>query len=159
MPAGAAGYPYDTSVKFDWPETTPMAGHCEPGSYSGTFSCDLSNGLGLFTIMGPVSFTLAASNSGEFLTISGGMLNFDTQVGLGNFPAMASLSGQLDCDKNELSAKVEMGSSALPFFGQMDGHLDRLTDTLTGTWKLSSGTDPTMPGLIGCTGTWSVTKQ
>jgi len=160
MTSAPAGYPYDTNVHFDWPSTTPMAGHCQPGSYSGNFTCDLSGGTGLFTIMGPVQFTLSPSSSGEFLTISGGTLDFDTQVGLGNFPATAGLSGQLDCEMNELHAKVENGvGSSVPFYGQMDGRLDRLTETLTGTWTLASGTDPTVPSLISCTGTWSATRQ
>ena len=158
---GAAGYPYDTSVRFDWPETSPMAGHCDPGTYAGNFSCDLSNGLGLFTISGPVTFTLAPSMSGEFLTITGGMLKMDTQLGGGDFPAMASLSGQLDCDKNELDAKLDngVGVSVVPFTGTMTGQLDRLTGTITGTWKLAEGTDPTAPSLLSCTGTWSTSKQ
>src|SRR5262245_4437411 len=55
MPSGAGGYPYDPSVTFDWPVTMPMAGNCQPGTYSGQFSCDVDQGFfGKVTYSGPV---------------------------------------------------------------------------------------------------------
>lgn len=155
------GYPYDTTVEFDWPATLPMDGKCRPGTYSGEFECDMSGGLGWFIISGPVVFTLAPSASGEFLEITGGKLQFDVENLGGSFPAEAGISGELDCATNALTASVEngVGVSIVPFFGTMEGDLDRLTETLTGTWSLRDGTDPNVPPFYSCTGTWSTARE
>jgi hypothetical protein len=168
MTSPPAGYPYDTSIHFDWPQTTPMAGQCRPGTYSGTFQCSLGNALAP-SFSGPVTFTLSESPSGEFLEISNGTLQL---MANGAITSMSDLTGRLDCNTNEFHANVENGMTNILFFskfvGRLDGRLDRLTETLTGTWTLAAdlgnfpnGTVPdsgTTP-LFGCTGTWSVTRQ
>jgi hypothetical protein len=172
MTSGAAGYPYDPSVSFDWPSTTPMTGKCQPGTYSGQFSCDVDEGfLGKVTYSGPVSFTLTASAAGEFLEITNGMLK-----GTGNgIPFMGDLVGKLDCATNAFTATTSNGTAtilifATPVGGALDGHLDRLTQTLSGTWTLgpdlgaagtggAAGAGGAATMTFGCTGTWSVVRQ
>jgi hypothetical protein len=176
MPSSAGGYPYDPSVTFDWPATMPMAGKCQAGTYSGQFSCDVDEGFfGKVTYTGPVSFTLTASPTGEFLEITNGMLQ-----GTGNgIPFMGDLVGKLDCNTNAFTARTSNGTATILFFptpigGNLDGHLDRLTQTLAGTWTLgpdygaggsagaagasgAAGAGAAM--AFGCTGTWSVVRQ
>lgn len=149
-----------------------MAGKCQPGTYSGQFSCDVDEGfLGKVTYSGPVSFTLTASPTGEFLEITNGMLQ-----GNGNgIPFSGDLVGKLDCSTNEFSARTANGMATILFFptpigGTLDGRLDRLTQTLAGTWTLGPDTGMTGSGgaagaggaatmAFGCTGTWSVVRQ
>jgi hypothetical protein len=157
MTASPPPYPYDPGVKFDWPETTPMGGSCRPGTYSGTFECAVDYGLlGKMPWSGVVTFTLAASSSGEFLEIKNGTLQVNA---IGGPPLMADLSGKLDCSTNEFHASTMNGAF---FSGILEGHLDRLTETLTGTWTLSAdlgagGAEGTP--LVSCMGTWSVVRQ
>ena len=149
-----------------------MAGKCRPGTYQGQFTCDVATLLGKLTFSGPVSFTLAASPSGEFLEISNGTLQANANGGI---PIMADLSGKLDCSTNELHASTMNGMATIlifaqTFFGVLDGHLDRLTETLTGTWTLTpelgapgsggaSGAGGAAGLTYGCMGTWSVARQ
>jgi hypothetical protein len=170
MTSPPAGYPYDTSIHFDWPATAPMAGQCRPGTYSGTFQCSVGMAMGLApTFSGPVTFTLTESPSGEFLEISNGTLQATANGGI---TAKSDLSGRLDCNTNQFHANVENGTTSILFFGmfvgRLDGRLDRLTETLTGTWTLAADLgnfpngivpDSGAPPLFGCTGTWSVTRQ
>jgi hypothetical protein len=97
--------------------------------------------------------------NGEFLSISGGSLDFNPMFAGITFHSMATLSGQLDCATNELDIKVDNGMSVVPFYGTMKGQLDRLTGTIAGNWTLTVGTDPSTPGFISCTGPWSAVKQ
>jgi hypothetical protein len=172
MTSGTAGYPYDPGVTFDWPSTMPMAGKCQPGTYSGQFSCDVDEGLfGKVNFTGPVSFTLTASPAGEFLEITNGML-----VGNGNgIPFMGDLVGKLDCNTNAFTATTSNGTATILIFptpvgGTLEGHLDRLTQTLAGTWTLgpdssafgsggAAGAGGAAAVAFGCTGTWSVVRQ
>jgi hypothetical protein len=165
MTAPPAGYPYDPNVHFDWPETTPMVGQCRPGTYTGTFQCSLGSAL-TPSFSGPVTFTLSSTPDGEFLTISSGTLQANAN---GTISAMGNLSGELDCTNNVFHAAVEDGTTSIlvPFFGRLDGKLDRLTETLTGTWTLAPNIGNSSGGLpdggaaplFGCSGTWSVVRQ
>jgi len=146
---------------FDWPETTPPVGTCEPGSYSGTFTCDVSFIPGTPTgrVEGPISFVLKPSADGEFLVIEKGRMD---AVAVGFVPFGADLDGKLDCATSVFSADAINGVyGPVPpgiFFGVLDGKLDRLASTLTGTWTLTGGTKEA-PQLISCSGAWSAVKK
>jgi hypothetical protein len=150
-----------------------MAGQCRPGNYSGQFACNVNFGLGMLMFGGPVEFTLAQSADGEFLQISNGTIRADDMSQ--SATASGTLTGQLDCSKNSFHATIRDGMYTVTlvngsFLGTLDGHLDRLTETLTGTWSfvpvlgnLPSGGLPdaaaalTLP--LSCQGTWSVTRD
>src|SRR5262245_2959068 len=126
MTSAPAAYPYDTGVKFDWPETTPMAGQCRPGTYSGTFTCDVDLGLGMLKFEGPVQVTLAEGGTGEFLVIQNGTLRADdtTQGATGS----GTLTGTLDCATNTFHATIRDGIYMVTivggsFLGTLDGRL------------------------------------
>jgi hypothetical protein len=148
----------DPNVHFTWPEAT-LDGPCLAGTYEGTFSCALGPGLfGLppFTVSGPVSFTLAESENGEFLEITDGALNGEAM----GYVFSATLAGQLDCVTNEFAADAlngTYGATGFPpggtFAGDMAAQLDRTSQTLNGQWSLSPN------GFTPCVGPWSATRQ
>jgi len=155
------GNPYDPTISFTWPESNPPAGSCDPGSYTGTFTCDIAfiPGFPPGQVTGPVTFTLSPSASGEFLEIKNGRLDA-TANGSINFGC--DLVGQLDCATRTFHADAQNGTWGTPpfggtFFGSMDGTLDGLTSTLTGTWSLTAGT-MAAPTAQPCTGPWSAVK-
>jgi hypothetical protein len=136
------------------------------------FECDADGGIfgKIHLFNGPVSFTLTASPDGEFLEITNGLVQGNAN---GVIPFKSDLDGKLDCSTNEIHASTTDGTAMILIFGAnfigvLDGHLDRLTNTITGTWTLA----PTLvnmgaPGTLGdggaplvhCTGTWSATRQ
>lgn len=156
--------PPDPKITFDWQDTQPGQGKCQPGTYSGTFTCyyltmgdtDPNDAI---EITGPVVFTLTQSQNGEFLEVSDGHLDGLAALVFG---FSAKLSGKLDCSTNMLDAMAVDGMygfgdpMALPvggFEGGLKGTLDRSTLTLTGQWALS-----VTSGYSGeCDGPWMAT--
>jgi hypothetical protein len=163
-PGGATGFQdagsstpvYDPSVHFDWPEYDGNAGGCVAGTYVGTFECKYDDPTNPFAsnidVTGPVAFTLAESQSGEFLEIEDGKLD-GTAVLIIQFTG--PLQGKLDCSTNRFDAQVVNGTSlAGPFAGTLSGKLDRVAQRLSGEWNLSITTMPSG----ACKGPWSVTR-
>ena len=119
-------------------------------------SCALGPGLfGLppFTVSGPVSFTLAQSENGEFMKITDGILEGNAM----GYVFTAALAGQLDCDTNEFAADALNGTYGTPpfngtFAGDLSAQLDRTSQTLNGSWSLSPN------GFQPCVGPWSATR-
>jgi hypothetical protein len=155
------GNPYDPSVSFTWPESNPPPGTCQPGTYKGTFTCEISfiPGFPPGQVTGPVSFTLSPSANGEFLEIQNGRLDATAS---GTTPFGCDLIGKLDCATRTFHADAQNGTWGTPpftgtFFGSMDGTLDGLTNTLTGTWALTPGTMAAPQGGP-CNGPWTAVK-
>jgi hypothetical protein len=150
---------YDPSVTFEWPETAATGDPCLPGTYVGEFTCDyVIIGLIPGRVTGPVSFTLEPSMDGEFLEVRDGQL--DGTAAEYNVAFESLLAGQLDCETNSFSAAAQDGSYTDgfllvgTFLGTLDGRLDRPTQTLTGTWSLT-----TPEAAITCVGPWSAVLQ
>lgn len=157
-----ASVPYDPSVQFDWPETMAQAGSCEPGTYTGQFTCELSfiPGLPPTQVTGPVTFTLQPSANGEFLEIKNGRLDATAN---GTIAFGCDLVGKLDCATRTFTASAQNGTYGTApfggtFFGDMSGVLDGVTHTLSGQWALTAGT-MAMPQAAPCKGPWSAVKQ
>jgi hypothetical protein len=170
MPAANGDYqsmltPPDPKIMFDWQETTPGMNDCQPGTYTGTFTCNYT-GPGIddsnpFVATGPVVFTLTKSQNGEFLEISDGHIQ---GLADGIFDFHATLQGQLDCSTNMLIGMAMDGAYGLgdadvlpvgAFEGALSGTLDRSSATLSGDWNLSI-TDGLGAGGA-CVGPWSAT--
>ena len=156
------GLPVDRTGAFDWPEATPSEGACEAGVYEGTFTCDVTffPGLPPGQITGPLKFALTPSANGEFLEIKDGRMD---AVAVDSVPFGSELSGKLDCNTKGFHADTVNGTYGTApflgqFFGSLDGTLNSVTNTLSGTWTLTSGTKE-MPQLTSCTGTWTSVKQ
>jgi hypothetical protein len=157
--------PPDPKITFDWQETTPGQNACQPGTYSGTFTCDYT-GPGIdpanpFVATGPVVFTLQKSQNGEFLEITDGHIQ-----GLADeiFDFHATLNGQLDCSTNMLAGMAVDGmyglgdANALPvgaFQGTLGGTLDRTSVTLSGDWNMMITDGLGADGA--CVGPWTAT--
>lgn len=157
--------PPDPKIAFDWQETTPGKNECQPGTYSGTFTCNYT-GPGIdpsapFVATGPVVFTLMKSQNGEFLEISDGHIQ-----GLADliFDFNSKLQGRLDCTTNMFTAMAVEGTyglgdaNLLPvglFQGTLSGTLDRSSATLSGEWSLMV-TDGLGAGGT-CVGPWTAT--
>lgn len=158
----------DRDAGFEWPETEPGAGSCEPGTYTGTFMCEWlatpESGLPLppdgtaLLVTGPVSLRFERSMDGEFLELADAKLEgVAMDFGLG---FNAGLVGRLDCATRQLSAEAVDGvyGLGLPvafpfdnFSGSLEGALDGQTLVLTGTWALSPAS--IMDG--NCRGPWT----
>lgn len=105
------------------PASEPLE-HCEPGIYSGTFSCTFTGAASPFPVLveGPVGFNLEVSERGadpgceEFcqdLVISSGSSKlFGVAVGVIVFEA--ALEGGLDCATGEFRASVNDGQFGFP---------------------------------------------
>jgi hypothetical protein len=146
----------DPNVTFDWPEAEE-GGKCEPGTYTGSFSCaynvDPTQVDPLFApppdlqVTGPITLTFQRSENGEFLELANARIDGAAMdiIGFG-----ADLSGRLDCATMQLTAEVTGGQFGfgqpilLQFgevYGTLSGMLDGKTGTLTGEWSLSPGAD------------------
>lgn len=157
--------PPDPKIMFDWAETQPGKGNCQPGTYSGTFSCDYT-GPGIdssapFQASGPVVFTLKPSANGEFLEIVDGHIDGNADV---IFSFTAKLMGKLDCTTNSLAGMATDGAYGFgdatagqvgAFQGDLSGNLDRNSVTLSGNWNMMI-TDGLGAGGA-CVGPWMAT--
>jgi hypothetical protein len=149
--------PPDPNLTFDWQQTRPGAGECQPGRYSGTFSCMYVQAAGFdpIEVTGPVDLVLERAQSGEFLEIADGRLEGFAQLVFG---FTAQLAGRLDCTTNVLQAEAVDGvygfgdPNLLPFgmfAGALTGTLDRTVVALDGDWDL------TVVGGGACVGPWT----
>jgi hypothetical protein len=153
----------DPNLSFDWQQTSPGRGQCQPGTYTGTFTCtyvaagtDAATGI---EITGPVVITLTQSADGEFLEISNGELNGVASLVFG---FTVKLEGRLDCSTNALDAtafdgKYGFGDPSVLTLGTgggtLSGTLDRTSSTLSGAWDLQI-TDGLGAGSY-CDGPWT----
>lgn len=161
--------PLDPKAVFEWPETRPGSGEtCQPGTYTGTFSCTVNGGtfLGLpappdgagLLVIGPVTLELERSMDGEFLEIEEGRLE---GLALASWGFVAELEGRLDCSTLKFEAKASSGvyGLGLPigvevgnFGGTLSGALDDRSLELSGRWALVDAL-----GTMGCDGPWTAT--
>jgi hypothetical protein len=156
--------PPDPKKTFDWEQTQPGKGDCQPGTYSGTFMCDaVVPGIvdpGSATLYGPIAFTLTKSQSGEFLEITNGRLEAVAVV----WDIQAGITGKLDCGTNKLDAMTVDGvygfgdanaATEGTVEGMMSGTLDRASSTLSGMWNINW--DQTGVGGGTCNGPFTAT--
>lgn len=173
------------AADFEWLRSDPngVVMDCLPGRYEGTFDGGYQSPAA-FNAPIPVAaldvsgmpglrFDLGSDGNGEFLTISGGMMD---GVADGVFPFRAEISdGQLDCATGILRAKLVNGSYDvffLAFTGHFDGDMVARYDPVMkafvdGRWAvMEMGATPppidvTMPppviplGMPGGAGTWT----
>lgn len=154
---------------FAWPEANPDASApllCKAGHYVGTYSCNVTgpNGFGAdggiqFPLTGPVDLRLAQSQSGEFLTVSGGTL----KSAAGILALDASLDGTLNCQSGAFGGTLLNGTLSIPPFppgGTFSGDLSAtfVSDgpKLVGSWTLVG--EGQYAGY-SCTGPWTATWQ
>ena len=152
--------PPDPNVTFEWTATLPGGGDCEPGRYTGTFTCNyvLTGGdptMPLVVVTGPIVMTLERSQDGEFLEISDGKLEGIAMLIIG---FRAQLTGRLDCATGKLEATATNGiygfgdPAVFPagmFMGTLGGMLDTTTAQLAGSWDLAVA-----GGGGSCIGPW-----
>jgi hypothetical protein len=163
LPTNAAAKPpADPRITFEWTESQPVGTACQPGQYTGTFSCTLTFDdqlAQLFGFMseltGPVTLTLERSMDGEFLEITDGRFDAVVESFVG---ASASLHGRLDCRTNHFEAVLfdgvwVIGDPAMPFLpgGALEGQLmgTYQDSALSGMWTLQD------PALGKCVGSWN----
>jgi hypothetical protein len=175
------------AASFEWLRTDPTtsAPICLPGHYEGTFDGGY-NSPAAWNAPVPVAaadasgmpglrFDLGSGGNGEFLTITGGMMDGVADV---VFPFRAQITeGQLDCSTGLFRAKITMGSYDvffLAFTGYFEGDMVARFDPASrsfvdGVWAVMEGgkTPPPIeagmePPLIpigesGGAGTWTTT--
>jgi hypothetical protein len=175
------------SASFEWLRTdsATSAPICLPGRYEGSFDGGY-NSPAAFTAPVPVAaadatgmpglrFDLGAGGNGEFLTITGGMMD-----GVADFvfPFRAQITeGQLDCATGLFRAKITMGSYDvffLAFTGYFEGDMVARFDPASrsfvdGVWAVMEDGKPPPPieagmeppiipfGEAGGAGTWTTT--
>jgi hypothetical protein len=171
---GSGGVPGHDPGLFGWPEGNPDGGTlelCKPGHYVGTYECAVKPppafaaffpgdaGTG-YLVNGAVDLVLNQSQSGEFLTVSGGTLKSTAQL---FFALEAMVAGQLNCQTGVFSGQLVSGTVAIPPFppgGTFDGPLSATFDpkaaALEGKWNLIGGA--TFQGT-SCSGPWTATWQ
>ncbi len=155
---------------------TAQATDCQPGTYTGTFTTQVTNDAGILSIFsiawsGMLTIVLqgqTTSTGGEIptstLTIApGAMLDGTDEYG-GHFSG--ALSGQLDCATRTLSGTLSNAAYSLPGTPADSGTLS-LNGTLSGTYDDSTGT-PALDGMLTigsmqidstANGTWTASKQ
>jgi hypothetical protein len=164
-----------SGASFDWPESDGgSAQNCKAGRYLGTFTCTYrlattpgTPDAGGLLITGPVELTLAQSQDGEFLEVSGGTLDGLALIAI-HFKA--GIRGKLDCSSGVFQGTLENGSYAVdpfPAGGTFTGPMTASTTMsppcsgtcLNGTWALNE-TGAAGTNHIGtCAGTWTATLQ
>lgn len=175
------------AATFEWLRTDPgtSAPICLPGRYEGTFEGGYNSPAAWnapvpviaadATGMPGLRFDLGAGGNGEFLTITGGMMDGVADV---VFPFRALITdGQLDCATGLFRAKLTMGSYDvffLAFTGYFEGDMVARFDPATrsfvdGVWAVMEGgktpppiqagmDPPIIPlGESGGAGTWTTT--
>lgn len=175
------------AASFEWLRTDPGASQpiCLPGRYEGSFDGGYNSpaawdapvpvAAGDVSGMPGLRFDLGAGGNGEFLTITGGMMD-----GVANFvfPFRAVIAdGQLDCATGLFRAKILMGSYDvffLAFTGHFEGDMVARFDPATrtfvdGVWAVmedgmmpppiaAGQPPPVIPiGTSGGAGTWTTT--
>jgi len=175
------------AASFEWLRTDPGSSQpiCLPGHYEGSFDGGY-NSPAAFTAPVPVAaadatgmpglrFDLGSGGNGEFLTITGGVMDGVADV---VFPFRAVVAdGQLDCATGLFRAKILMGSYDVFFLaftgyfeGDMVARFDPATRTFVdGVWAvmedgaapppIQPGTEPPIIpfGMAGGAGTWTTT--
>lgn len=174
-------------ASFDWLRTDPgtSAPICLPGHYEGTFDGGYSSPAAWnapvpvaaadATGMPGLRFDLGSDGNGEFLTITGGVMDGVADV---VFPFRAMITeGQLDCATGLFRAKITMGSYDVFFLaftgyfeGDMVARFDPASRTFVdGVWAvmeggktpppIMAGQEPPLitPGDSGGAGTWTTT--
>lgn len=175
------------AASFEWLRTDPgsSAPICLPGHYEGTFDGGYSSPAAWnapvpvaaadATGMPGLRFDLGSDGNGEFLTITGGVMDGVADV---VFPFRAMITeGQLDCSTGLFRAKITMGSYDvffLAFTGYFEGDMVARFDPASrsfvdGVWAvmengktpppIMAGQDPPLitPGESGGAGTWTTT--
>jgi hypothetical protein len=155
---------YDPNVSFDWPDTTPTAGSCKAGSYTGTFA---GTYLSPFAVLLPVPITgnvthrLEQASTGEFFQIKDGRVEGTADTPIGPVPFEADFVGELDCATAKLvNAELQNGTyningTIYNFAGPVTADYDKLANQfINGTWTVGEPTYTQPPPLYGGNGTW-----
>ena len=175
------------AATFEWLRTDPgsSAPTCLPGRYEGSFEGGYNSPAAWnapvpviaadATGMPGLRFDLGSDGNGEFLTITGGMMDGVADV---VFPFRALITdGQLDCASGLFRAKITMGSYDvffLAFTGHFEGDMVARFDPATrsfvdGVWAVMEDGKPPPPiiagqqppiiplGESGGAGTWTTT--
>ena len=173
------------AANFEWSRTDPgtSAPTCLPGHYEGTFDGGYNSPAAWnapvpvaaadATGMPGLRFDLGSDGNGEFLTITGGVMDGVADV---VFPFRAMITeGQLDCATGLFRAKITMGSYDvffLAFTGYFEGDMVARFDPTTrsfvdGVWAvmeggmaapaITAGQEPPVIdlGTSGGAGTWT----
>jgi hypothetical protein len=132
---------------------------CREGTYLGNFTCtvDTLTALGApSTATTQVALNLKRSSQST-LALAGSSLTFE----FSGFMLAADLVGQLDCTTNVFHADIANGLYAatlvpipVAFAGVIDGTLDRMTMSLSGSWSFGDGISNAT-----CVGNWSAAFQ
>jgi hypothetical protein len=154
---------YDPTIQFVWPDTTPTAGSCKAGEYTGTFEgIYLSPASGPFPVpvpvFGNVMHRLEEAATGEFFEIKDGRVEGTAEVlVLLQVPFEADFVGELDCATSQLrnaylrNGRYTVDTTTYEFEGPVEALYDRLANQfINGTWSVQ---EPT-PGYGG-DGTWT----
>jgi len=162
--SGSGGAVSHDPKLFSWPETSPdasAASLCQAGHYVGTYSCEVKyNDAGInYPLTGPVDLTLQESQSGEFLSVSGGTL----KSAAGFLALNATVIGTLSCQSGAFSGHLENGTLSIPpfppggtFAGTLNAQFVAAGPKLDGSWTLLG--EGQYAGYT-CSGPWSATWQ
>jgi hypothetical protein len=156
---------YDPTIQFVWPDTTPTAGSCKAGEYTGTFDGWYTSPVAFILpvpIFGNVMHRLEQAASGEFFEIKDGRVEGTADTPIGPVPFEADFVGELDCATNQLrNAQLLNGSYTIDpntyyFEGPVEAMYDRLANQfINGTWAVGEPTYSQPPPLYGGSGTWT----
>jgi hypothetical protein len=131
---------FDPNATFNWTETAPGHGTCEPERFVGNFSCDITPGLIETQLEGSISLEFSGSSENTVFGVSKGMLTAfvldDTRVLL-----QAPLTGELSCSTHMLNAELtKTKTEVLPLETQL-GWLVLFMSQLDTTGQLNGAFD------------------
>jgi hypothetical protein len=152
---------YDSSVTFDWPQSTAV-GSCKAGHYQGSFAGIYSPAIAVapapIPVAGNIDLILAQSADGEFFEITDGKVSGVADL---LFPFSADVKGTLNCTTSKLeggflsNGTYIVGIIPYAFEGPITGTYDKLSHSFTNdTWQVGEPTWTTPPPIYGGNGTW-----
>jgi hypothetical protein len=101
----------NSTINFNWTESIPGAGGCQPAMFTGRFFCQVATLTGVpDQLNGVINVVLHGSSETQTLNIDGGQITVydDNMVRI----VIAPVSGGLECGNQRLKASIHAGRAS-----------------------------------------------
>jgi hypothetical protein len=137
----------NSTINFNWTESIPGAGGCQPAMFTGRFFCQVATLTGVpDQLNGVINVVLHGSSETQTLNIDGGQITVydDNMVRI----VIAPVSGGLECGNQRLKASIDATpTDAMPVERQISWVNLNVQPITTGT--LTGSLDPDLQQITG----------